>query len=126
MPVTLREILKGELTKDNANDSLRSSSRGPTTGRSQALEAWTRLKSDFKGTALLQKPATAKERAFRKRFDSLKAEYGDQPHFPKLRQRPSQQGQGPSNIRSGKGGELEGILAMAKLAGEVARAFRGT
>jgi len=122
----LEKILKGQLTKENANDSLRTSSKGPTAGRSQALEAWTRLKSDFQGTALLQKPVTAKERAFRKRFDSLKTQYGEQPHFPKLRQRPSQQGQGPSATRfSGRGDGLDGILTLAKAAGEIARAFRG-
>nr|UNG44323.1 hypothetical protein [Fusarium asiaticum narnavirus 1] len=121
----LQKILEGKLTKDNVTAVL----QGPTTstgGKSQALEAWIKLRNDFRGTSLLRDPVSQKEKAFRKRFDLLKQEYGAQDCFPRLKERPDQQGR-PSKKggkpKSSSGGDVD-FLSMIKLFGEVAKALR--
>jgi len=121
----LQLILEGKLTKENANSAARTPKAARTVMSSQALEAWQQLKSDFKGTPLLRQPVTGKEKAFKKRFDQLVADYGQQSFFPKLRDRPDQQGRRSSasggTSRTGAGDLLDMVRAM----GEIAKAFRG-
>jgi len=120
----LQLIVEGKLTKENANSAARTPKIAVTKATGQAMEAWQQLKSDFKGTPLYRNPSTAKEKAFKKRFDQLVVSYGQQPCFPKLRERPDQQGRSPSRGRkpSSAGGDF---LQMAKAFGEIARAFSG-
>lgn len=120
----LQLIIEGKLTKENANSAARVPKVAMTKSSSQAMEAWQQLKADFKGTPLFRNPVSGKEKAFKKRFDQLVSDYGQQPCFPKLRERPDQQGRSPSRGRgsSGQGGQF---LEMAKAFGEIARAFSG-
>jgi len=119
----LQGILEGKITKE----SMATLPRGPkvavTKNSSAALEAWLQLKQDFSGTPLLTKPVTSREKAFRKRFDTLLSEYGEQACFPRLRSAPSEQGR---NRRQGSGGQQSAsdLIDMAKAFGEIARAFR--
>nr|WMV69888.1 MAG: hypothetical protein [Plasmopara viticola lesion associated orfanplasmovirus 5] len=123
----LELILSGKLTKDNCQSALEVTVPKRKGGSSQALEAWQRLKSDFKGVTLLRQPVTGKEKAFKKRFDSLVADYGDQKCFPKLRERPDQQGRGRSPQRGATGSDQFGpMLQMATAFGQIAKALRGT
>jgi hypothetical protein len=126
-PSNLQLIIEGKLTVENANSVARSPKGGKTKNSSAALEAWQQLKSDFKGTALLKSPHTTKEKAFRKRFDQLVADYGQQPCFPKLRERPDQQGRSDSRSRgrAPARGQASDFLDIAKAMGEIARAFSG-
>jgi hypothetical protein len=127
-PANLEKILKGELKADTVNQVLSQPSRGRTKSSSQALEAWQRLRADFKGVGLLKSPQSSKEKAFRKRFDQLVAEYGEQKCFPRLRQRPDQQGRPEKSKSKGansSASQLGGLLEMAKLFGEVTRALKG-
>jgi hypothetical protein len=124
-PSNLQLILEGKLTRDNANKAARSLKVGASKATSQAMEAWQQLKHDFKGTPLFRNPATSKEKAFKKRFDQLVADYGQQPCFPKLRERPDQQGRSPSRGRKPTRSEGGDFLQMAKAFGEIARAFSG-
>jgi hypothetical protein len=126
-PANLQLILEGKLTKENANSVARSPRAAKTKNSSAALEAWQQLKSDFKGTALLKSPQSTKEKAFRKRFDQLVADYGQQPCFPKLRERPDQQGRSNS-ITRGRAparGQASDMLDMVRAMGDIARAFSG-
>jgi hypothetical protein len=126
-PANLQLIIEGKLTVENANSVARTPRAGKTKNSSAALEAWQQLKSDFKGTALLKSPQTTKEKAFRKRFDQLVADYGQQPCFPKLRERPDQQGRPDSKSRgrAPARGQASDFLDIAKAMGEIARAFSG-
>lgn len=124
-PSNLQLILEGKITKVNANSAARSPKVGMTKATSQAMEAWQQLKSDFKGTGLFKKPVTSKEKAFKKRFDQLVSDYGQQPCFPKLRERPDQQGRSPQRGRSSQRSGGSDLLDMARAMGEIARAFRG-
>jgi hypothetical protein len=126
-PANLQSILEGKLTVDNANSAARVPNVGRTKVSSQALEAWQQLKSDFRGTPLLKSPHSQKEKAFRKRFDQLVVDYGEQQCFPKLRDRPDQQGRSPSrgrgraNVRD----QDQGLIESIKTIGELFRAFSG-
>jgi len=125
-PSNLQLVLEGKITKDNAQSAPRSLKVGITKVSAEAMEAWQGLKSDFKGTPLLQSPQSSKEKAFRKRFDSMVEKYGKQSCFPKLKARPDQQGRGQAS-RSGsrnRGGSSD-LLDTLRLVGEVARAFAG-
>jgi hypothetical protein len=126
-PANLQSILEGKLTKENANSAARVPKVATTVNTSQALEAWQQLKSDFKGTPLLRSPQSAKEKAFKKRFDQLVVDYGQQSCFPKLRERPDQQGRSASRGRGRAPGsdQFTGFIDMAKAFGEIARAFSG-
>jgi len=122
----LQLIIEGKITKETAQQAPRDPKRiSALKANGQALEAWQQLKSEFKGTPLLKKPASAKEKAFKKRFDSLVSTYGQQPCFPKLRERPDQQGRSSSRGRSRSSGPGGDFLEMAKAFGEIARAFSG-
>jgi hypothetical protein len=123
----LQAILEGRLTKDNMTSVARVAPPKSNNRTAQAMEAWQALKSDFKGTALLRRPLSQKEKAFKKRFDQLVTAYGQQPCFPKLKERPDQQGQVSSSTgraSSVRGGASE-VLDIAKAFGEIARAFSG-
>jgi len=122
----LELILKGELTKETVNGHLSVTQPKKVGGSSQAIEAWQSLKSDFKGVQLFRNPVTSKEKAFKKRFDSLVSDYGDQKCFPKLREHPDQQGRGRSSSRRGGTTDsgMGAMLQMAKAMGEIARAFK--
>jgi len=120
----LELIVQGKLTKDNADGGL-AAPKQPGAGSSQAIEAWTRLKTDFKGTTLFANPLTGKEKAFKKRFDSLVADYGEQKSFPKPRDRPDQQGR--KGAGRGKGGGSAGMsefLDMFKSMAEITKALK--
>jgi len=122
----LQQIVEGKLTKDNAMTAARDPRKLPAKGAtSQALEAWQSLKADFKGTSLFKNPRTAKEKAFKKRFDQLLTDYGQQPCFPKLRERPDQQGRSPSRGRTPASTGLGDMIEMAKAFGQIAAALRG-
>jgi hypothetical protein len=121
----LQLIVEGKLTKENSNSAARTPKVALTKSTSQAMEAWQQLKSDFKGTSLFRNPQTSKEKAFKKRFDQLVVDYGQQPCFPKLRERPDQQGRSPSRGRGSSRRGDSGLLDMVKTFGELARAFRG-
>jgi len=122
----LQQIVEGKLTKDNAMTAARDPKKlvaNKATG--QALEAWQSLKADFKGTSLFKTPHTAKEKAFKKRFDQLLADYGQQPCFPKLRERPDHQGRSSSRGRKPASTDLSGMIEMARAFGQIASALRG-
>jgi hypothetical protein len=125
----LQLIVEGKLTKENAQTAPRSPKASVAKPTAQAMEAWQQLKADFKGTPLYRSPVTAKEKAFKKRFDQLVASYGEQPCFPKLRERPDQQGRSSSRGGTSQGAGRQGqggdFLEMAKAFGEIARAFSG-
>jgi hypothetical protein len=123
----LPKVLAGEITKENANSAPRSPKVARTKQASAALEAWLQLKSDFKGTPLLKRPQTGKEKAFYKRYASLVEAYGEQPSFPKPRDSPGQQGQASSrgNAGAARNGQLGDLIDLAKAFGEISRAFRG-
>jgi len=124
-PENLAEILKGSLTKENAGDALAATLGKQTKAHGQAIEAWTALKQDFRGVALYREPVTAKERAFKKRFDQLVADYGEQKAFPRPKERPDKQGRAASpGGRGSQAAGFEGFLQMARAFGEVARAFK--
>lgn len=121
----LQLILDGKITKESL--SSKGAPRSAVTKQSSAaLEAWLQLKSDFKGVPLLRRPTSGREKAFKKRFDSLVADYGEQSCFPKLKDRPDQQGRAssPRGARS-QTGDMHGFVDMAKAFGEIARAFSG-
>jgi hypothetical protein len=123
-PSNLELILKGKLTVDNVGATLSVATQNQKPGASQALEAWTKLRSDFKGVTLFREPITGREKAFKKRFDSLLADYGNQPCFPKLRERPDRQSsRSPSAKDTSKGGTggMDGFLNMLKLAVEISK-----
>jgi hypothetical protein len=125
-PANLPLILEGKLVKDNLAEAELGRTIKVEPGSSQALEAWQALKADFKGTTLFREPVTSKEKAFSKRFSQLVADYGQQPCFPKLRERPDRQDSGRPARGSrapGPGGFGE-FLEMAKAMGEIAKAFR--
>jgi hypothetical protein len=126
-PANLQLILEGKLKKENANSAAGTPKVAKTVVSSQALSAWQQLKSDFKGTALLKSPQSAKEKAFRRRFDQLLADYGQQPCFPKLRERPDQQGRASSSAKgsSKPRNQSSDLLDMVKAMGEIARAWSG-
>jgi len=122
----LSRILAGEITKDTANSVPRSPKAALTKNSSAALEAWLQLKADFKGTPLLSKPQSGKEKAFFKRFTSLKAEYGEQACFPKPKDTPAIQGRGSPNGKSGSRKDGFGdFIDMARAFGEIAKALNG-
>jgi hypothetical protein len=123
-PSNIQLIVEGKITKENAQTAPRSPKVGMTKPVAQALEAWQGLKSDFKGTPLLRTPLSSKEKAFRKRFDSLVETYGKQPCFPKLKESPTTQGRNRSSSSS-RGGADSTLLDILRLVGEVARAFSG-
>nr|WMV69890.1 MAG: hypothetical protein [Plasmopara viticola lesion associated orfanplasmovirus 7] len=122
----LQLILEGKLSKGSLSTSKGIPRSARTKSSSAALEAWLQLKSDFKGVSLLRKPVTGREKAFKKRFDQLVADYGEQTCFPKLKERPDQQGR-PSSSRGSRSqsGDMNGFVDMAKAFGEIARAFSG-
>jgi hypothetical protein len=127
-PDNLEMILKGKLTKDNRNVSIvRAAPPNGSPRAAQAMEAWQKLKGDFDGVTLFREPHTSKEKAFKKRFDQLVSDYGKQSCFPKLRERPDRQSGGSRNrsVSSSRGGELSGLIDIAKAVGEIARAFSG-
>nr|UMO80446.1 hypothetical protein [Sclerotinia sclerotiorum narnavirus 4-HC025] len=121
----LQLILEGKLTKENIGTALETSVPKQKGGSSQALEAWQKLRSDFSGVTLFRNPVTAKEKAFKKRFVTLVAEYGEQRCFPKLKDRPDQQGRGRSQSR-GKGPDdaMGSLIQLATAFGQIARAFK--
>jgi hypothetical protein len=121
-PENLPLILSGKLNKDNAAVPSRKSPSSHSAAR--ALEAWQQLKSDFQGVTLFRNPATAKEKAFKRRFDQLVVEYGTQQCFPKPKDRPDQQGRTGPRGGGRQGGDMEGLLSMARAFGEIARALR--
>jgi hypothetical protein len=125
-PENLELILKGTLTKDTVGEVLAATPSGSkpyATG--QAVESWTALRNDFRGVTLYREPVTAKERAFKKRFDQLVADYGEQKVFPRPKERPDRQGRSGSPRPSGAGvAGFDGFLQMAKAFGEIAKAFR--
>jgi hypothetical protein len=122
----LQLILEGKLTKENAQQAPRDPTKiTASKANGQAMEAWQQLKAEFKGVPLLKKPQSQREKAFKKRFDALVATYGQQPCFPKLKERPDQQGRSPSRGRSKSSGAGADFLEMAKAFGEIARAFSG-
>jgi hypothetical protein len=123
-PTNLQWIIEGKITKENANSTTSAPKAARTKNGAQALEAWQQLKASFKGTPLLKKPDTTKEKAFRKRFDQLVADYGEQPFFPKLREKPAQQGRASSQQRKNSFGDSN-LLDMVRSMGEIAKAFRG-
>jgi len=120
----LDDVLSGKLTKENVRSELgKLPQAGSSTG--QALEAWTKLKSDFAGVTLFSNPSSSREKALKKRFDQLVLDYGEQRCFPKPRQNPDRQGrsrsaQRGSTSRSG----MSDLIDMAKAMGEIARAFK--
>jgi hypothetical protein len=128
----LQLILEGKLTKENANSASRSPKVAVTKPTAQAMEAWQQLKADFKGTPLYRHPVTSKEKAFKKRFDTLVTEYGEQPCFPKLKERPDQQGRTPSGSNgrrnSSQGGAQgnQGLIDMIALFAQIGQAFGGS
>jgi len=122
----LQLIIEGKITKETAQQAPRDPAKiSATKANGQAMEAWQQLKSEFKGVPLLKKPTTGREKAFKKRFDSLVSTYGQQPCFPKLKERPDQQGRSSSRGRSKSSGAGNDLLEMAKAFGEIARAFSG-
>jgi hypothetical protein len=124
-PENLEQIVKGSLTKDNIGDALAVTPTGKQTqAHGQAIEAWTALKQDFRGVTLYREPVTSKERAFKKRFDQLIADYGEQKAFPRPKERPDKQGRDSSRVRGNPVAGFEGFLQMAKAFGEVAKAFK--
>jgi hypothetical protein len=122
----LQDILEGKITKANANAAPRSPKVALAKPTAQAMEAWQQLKADFRGVGLFQKPVTSREKAFRKRFDQLVADYGQQPCFPKLRSHPENQGRSSRSPgkRPSEGGGSE-LLDMVRLIGTLTRAFSG-
>jgi hypothetical protein len=122
----LANVLSGKLTKDNFSQ-LTKSRLTPSVARvpGQALEAWTKLKADFRGVPLFRDPQSAKEKAFKKRFDQLVASYGSQSCFPRPKERPDRQSGRPGSPKQQPGGELAGLIPIVKLFGELARAFKG-
>jgi len=124
-PENLEAVLKGSLTKENATEALAITPGKQTKAHGQAIEAWTSLKQDFRGVTLYREPVTSKERAFKKRFDQLVADYGEQKAFPRPKERPDRQGRTASPL--GRGSQVagfEGFLQMAKAIAEVAKAFK--
>jgi len=120
----LQDILQGKLTAQSRPEGL---GKLPvaTHATGQALEAWTKLKNDFKGVSLFHNPSTGREKALKKRFDQLVLDYGEQKCFPKPRSNPERQGRtGSRRGGSSQSGGLENLLPIAKLFGEISRAMR--
>jgi len=120
----LQLILEGKLTQNNVADALSSQPSQGSKGKSQALEAWVKLKSDFEGVTLCRRPTTGKEKSFKKRYDQLVADYGAQKCFPKPKEKPEQQGRAPSGRGNTRGGEMDGLLQLATAFGQIAKAFK--
>lgn len=86
-PTLIADIVRGDITKSNAIEFVsrqgkREPSRGSKPRVQEAVLAWTTLKSKFSGVPLLSRPNSAKEKAFRKGYDSLLKEFGELNCFP--------------------------------------------
>jgi hypothetical protein len=121
----LDKILKGVITKDNAASFINAPTLKEKSSSGQAMDAWLDLKSSFKGVALLRSPTTAKEKALKKRFEMLVAEYGDQPNFPKLKDNSDGASNNPVASRKKAGaGAVGSELDMLKIIVEVVKALK--
>jgi hypothetical protein len=84
----LGRIQSGHLTSSIWKDSQSSAKTGPKQV-AEATSAWQAVKAKFKAVPLLDRPRTAREKAFRKKYDALKAKYPNCPTvFPKLGKSP--------------------------------------
>jgi hypothetical protein len=124
-PDNLEKIVKGELTSGNRQTTMQKAAPSGGPRSAQAMEAWQKLKGDFSGTVLFRIPHSAREKAFKRKFDQLVEDYGKQSCFPKLRERPEGSPGQRGRSRSSESGGLSGILDIAKAIGEISRAFSG-
>jgi hypothetical protein len=104
-------------------------SKGSADGKLSAGAKWKALKDKFPGVNLWSNPASPDEKRFKKAYDSLAKELGSATAasvLPRLKRRDSRSGSPTASRRNSSGSDLDGIIGIVKIVGELARAFRGS
>jgi len=126
-PANLERIVKKELTKDNFGK--KAADRG-----SSAQVEWTILRQKFPKVNLLERPVSNKEKDLKKAWDALVRKWGrDVPGLPtpKAKGGASEdrssggRGRSRSRARASPPDSMAGFIEVAKVIGELARAFGG-
>jgi len=129
----LSRILDGTLDARAWHASQAREKSPSTISIGDATQKWTQVRRKYKGTPLLVTPRTAKEKSFRKEYDSLIEQYGRLDCFPKLGTNPETRGRSskqssPGGSRSSSAGsftdQLRDFAEIAKIFGEVSKAFK--
>jgi hypothetical protein len=82
-PKNLGKILSGNITKETFGNQQNGQKDKTSKAPEAAQAAWVSVRDRFKGTTLLEKPSSAREKSFKGAYNSLVKKYGEQTCFPK-------------------------------------------